>query len=56
MSREKNHLKTTILRIILQQNQFIFYLRTRNRDKLGLVLNPRDGLEERVYTFSLFVL
>ena len=34
------------------KNKLFLQLLTRNRDKLGLVLNPRDGLEERDDTSS----
>ena len=36
-----------VLQIFLHKNQIFFQSLMRNRDKLGLVLNPRDGLEER---------
>ena len=39
--------RTVVLCIFLHKNQLFFRSLTRNRDKLGLVLNPRDGLEER---------
>ena len=38
----------------LHKNQLFFQPLTRNRDNLGLVLNPRDGLEERDDIFSFF--
>ena len=38
----------------VHKNQLFFQPLTRNRDKLGLVLNPRDGLEERDDIFSFF--
>ena len=43
-----------VLSIFLHKNQLFFHPLTRNRDKLGLVLNPRDGLEERDDIFSFF--
>ena len=40
--------------IISVKKQLFLQLLTRNRDKLGLVLNPRDGLEERDDISSFF--
>ena len=42
--------------IFLHKNQVFFQSLSRNRDKLGLVLNPRDGLEERDDIFIFFLL
>ena len=43
-----------VLWIFIHKNQLFLQPLTRNRDKLGLVLNPRDGLEERDDIFSFF--
>ena len=44
------------MNISIKKKELFLQLLTRNRDKLGLVLNPRDGLEERddISSFSPF--